>query len=180
MVDRLRDSWQHLLRDRATRSLTYNDEQFHVLERIKVSETGRRLRVLLDAECQPAVAQLADALADWYKMAQTVYLQVRILDKDLDAYEKRLEAFSRHLTESDCIFYQNLQTRQDGGAKSSPVKQMNKVHQDVKVIHNSFKDIKAVQDEMITMARENSEILTQFKQLTDSLLGDNVSSGEEK
>lgn len=36
LVDRLRDGWQHLLRDRATRSLTYNDEQFHVLERIKV------------------------------------------------------------------------------------------------------------------------------------------------
>lgn len=35
-IERLRDSWQHLLRDRATRSLTYNDEQFHVLERIKV------------------------------------------------------------------------------------------------------------------------------------------------
>lgn len=37
LVDRLRDSWQHLLRDRATRSLTYNDEQFHALEKIKVS-----------------------------------------------------------------------------------------------------------------------------------------------
>lgn len=37
LVERLRESWQHLLRDRATRSLTYNDEQFHVLERIKVS-----------------------------------------------------------------------------------------------------------------------------------------------
>lgn len=36
LVERLRDSWQHLLRDRATRTLTYNDEQFHVLERIKV------------------------------------------------------------------------------------------------------------------------------------------------
>lgn len=36
LVERLRDSWQHLLRDRATRSLTYNDEQFHVLEIIKV------------------------------------------------------------------------------------------------------------------------------------------------
>jgi TANK-binding kinase 1 len=35
-IERLRDSWQHLLRDRATRGLTYNDEQFHVLERIKV------------------------------------------------------------------------------------------------------------------------------------------------
>lgn len=36
LVDRLRESWQHLLRDRATRSLTYNDEQFHALEKIKV------------------------------------------------------------------------------------------------------------------------------------------------
>jgi TANK-binding kinase 1 len=180
MVDRLRDSWQHLLRDRATRSLTYNDEQFHVLERIKVGETGRRLRVLLDAECQPAVAQLADVLADWYKMAQTVYLQVRILDKDLDAYEKRQEAFSQHLTESDSIFYQNLQARQDGGTKSAPVKHMNKVHQDAKAIHNSFKDIRVLQGEVMTIVRENSQILTQFQELTDTLLGDSVSSGEEK
>jgi len=72
-----------------------------------VSETGQCLRVLLDEACQPAVAQLADALGDWYKMPQTVYLQVHILDQDLDAYEKRLEAFSWHLTESDCIFHQN-------------------------------------------------------------------------
>lgn len=36
LVERLRDSWQHLLRDRATRTLTYNDEQFHALEKIKV------------------------------------------------------------------------------------------------------------------------------------------------
>lgn len=41
LVDRLRDGWQHLLRDRATRSLTYNDEQFHVLERIKVIKQHR-------------------------------------------------------------------------------------------------------------------------------------------
>lgn len=42
LVDRLRDSWQHLLRDRATRSLTYNDEQFHALEKIKVCLTRWR------------------------------------------------------------------------------------------------------------------------------------------
>jgi hypothetical protein len=56
---------------------------------------------------------------------------------------------------------------------------MNKVHQDAKVIHNSVMDIKAVQCEMMTMARENSEILTQFQQLTDSL-GDSVNRGEKK
>lgn len=36
LMRRLRDSWQHMVRDRATRTLTYNDEQFHVLERMKV------------------------------------------------------------------------------------------------------------------------------------------------
>lgn len=180
MVDRLRDSWQHLLRDRATRSLTYNDEQFHVLERIKVGETGRRLRLLLDTECQPAIVQLADALADWYKMAQTVYLQARILDKDVDACEKRLEAFSHRLAESDCSFYQKLEARQSGRTRTAPAKQMHKVHQDAKVIHNSFKDIMAVQDEVISMVRENSEILAQFQHLTGALIGDSVSSGDEK
>lgn len=39
LVERLRDSWQHLLRDRATRSLTFNDEQFHLLEKIKVRKS---------------------------------------------------------------------------------------------------------------------------------------------
>lgn len=61
---RLRDSWQHLVRDRATRSLTYNDEQFHVLERITVAETGRRARALLQ-KAAPLARARADAIADW-------------------------------------------------------------------------------------------------------------------
>lgn len=178
MVDRLRDSWQHLLRDRATRNLTYNDEQFHILERIKIGETGQCLHALLDKECQPAITQLADALADWYKMAQTVYLQACILDKDMDAYESRLEEFSQHLAESDRSFYQKLQATLDGRKRPAPVKQMNKVHQDAKVIHSSFKDIMAVQGEVMSMVRENSQILTQFQQLTGSLVADSVSSEE--
>lgn len=64
LVDRLRDSWQHLVRDRATRSLTYNDEQFHVLERITVAETGRRARTLLQ-RAAPLARARADAIADW-------------------------------------------------------------------------------------------------------------------
>ena len=65
-MDRLRDSWQHLLRDRATRSLTYNDEQFHALEKIKVAETGKRIKALLNDDVKPAVALEAECLADWW------------------------------------------------------------------------------------------------------------------
>ena len=52
------------MRDRATRSLTYNDEQFHVLERITVAETGRRARALLQ-KAAPLARARADAIADW-------------------------------------------------------------------------------------------------------------------
>lgn len=79
LIDRLRDSWQHLLRDRATRSLTYNDEQFHALEKIKVAETGKRIKALLNDDVKVVVAQIAECLADWYKRAQTIYLKVREL-----------------------------------------------------------------------------------------------------
>lgn len=68
LVERLRDSWQHLLRDRATRSLTYNDEQFHTLEKIKIAETGRRVKALLNENVKPAIVLEAEYLADWYKM----------------------------------------------------------------------------------------------------------------
>lgn len=47
--------------------LTYNDEQFHLLERIKMTETFKSLESLLIVECLPAVVNTADALADWYK-----------------------------------------------------------------------------------------------------------------
>ncbi|CAH2042764.1 unnamed protein product, partial [Iphiclides podalirius] len=132
LVERLRDSWQHLVRDRATRSLTYNDEQFHVLERITVAETGRRVRALLQLAVPLARAR-ADAIADWwaqpppplptsplsplsplsarrsdaapprcrYKVAQTVYLQTQILDKDVSSMELKLLALSARLQDAE-------------------------------------------------------------------------------
>nr|CAG4640658.1 EOG090X01SN [Eulimnadia texana] len=93
---RLRESWQHLLRDRAARVLTYNDEQFHLLEKIKMSETFKSLEALLNTDCSPAVAVLAEAAADWYKMAQAVVLQAEILRKDVTALEIQWEETSRN------------------------------------------------------------------------------------
>ncbi|KAJ0173886.1 hypothetical protein K1T71_010032 [Dendrolimus kikuchii] len=100
LVDRLRDSWQHLVRDRATRSLTYNDEQFHVLERITVAETGRRAKALLQ-RAAPLARARADAIADWYKVAQTVYLQTQILDKDVSSTELKLLSLAARLQDAE-------------------------------------------------------------------------------
>ena len=47
----------YYFRDRASRTLTYNDEQFHILEKIKMQETIRVLVDLLQKECAPVVAQ---------------------------------------------------------------------------------------------------------------------------
>lgn len=107
LVERLRDSWQHLVRDRATRALTYNDEQFHVLERITVAETGRRARALLQ-KASPMARARADAIADWYKVAQTVYLQTQILDKDVSSAELKLLTLAARLQDAelsvrDCV-----------------------------------------------------------------------------
>ena len=57
-VAKLKESWQHLLRDRASRTLTYNDEQFHILEKIKMQETMRDLVELLQKQCQPTINQV--------------------------------------------------------------------------------------------------------------------------
>lgn len=45
--------------------------------------------MLLD-DTKPAVAQMAECLADWYKLAQTVYLKSEILEKDVRECERNL------------------------------------------------------------------------------------------
>lgn len=97
LIERLRDSWQHLLRDRATRSLTYNDEQFHALEKIKVAETGKRIKALLNDDVKVVVAQIAECLADWYKRAQTIYLKTQILEKDISSCNNSLYGIREHI-----------------------------------------------------------------------------------
>ncbi|XP_022189807.2 serine/threonine-protein kinase TBK1 isoform X1 [Nilaparvata lugens] len=160
LVDRLRDSWQHLLRDRATRNLTFNDEQFHVLEKIKVAETGKMLKMSLEQEVAPCVTQLSDMLADWYKMAQTVYLQARILDKDVETFERRLDALVARVVDNDLSFHDEL-------VNVSRVKGAGRIRgQELKsLFRTSIKDILSGQDEISTVISENTDLIRQFKGL---------------
>ena len=100
------ESWQHLLRDRAARTLTYNDEQFHILEKIKMTETIRTIIDLLTKECEPSVSNKTEALADWYKKASTIYLQTEILYKDLSSFEDDIASFSLGLRHSQDRYLQ--------------------------------------------------------------------------
>ncbi|XP_066591995.1 inhibitor of nuclear factor kappa-B kinase subunit epsilon [Prorops nasuta] len=166
LVDRLRDGWQHLLRDRATRNLTYNDEQFHVLERIKVTETGRRIKSLLELECMPAIIQRSECLADWYKMAQTVFLQTQILDKDVENYEHVLETYSYRLSQESQerheMMLQSLE-RIPGGLNI-----VDNSHTSVVDSNKRWRAVNETQDKIALILQENNSILGQLEQLTMS------------
>lgn len=109
-MTKLRESWQRLLHNRATRSLTYNDEQFHILERIKMQEKAKALTLLLNEECQLAVVRMTEVLSDWYKRAKAAFIQTEILLKDMSQFEDNLHCFLTQLTET----VENYQTDLEG------------------------------------------------------------------
>lgn len=164
LVDHLRDGWQHLLRDRTTRSLTYNDEQFHVLERIKVTETGRRLRSLLETECIPAMTQRSECVADWYKMAQTVYLQIQILDKDVDNYEDILESYFYRLSQESKERYENLLHLID--RLPDKLKTVEKTNVPAQESTKKWRNICDMQEQITVILYENGRLIDQLDSLS--------------
>lgn len=155
LVERLRDSWQHLLRDRATRTLTYNDEQFHALEKIKVDHNGKRIKQLLMDNVNPAVAQMAECLADWYKLAQTVYLKTQILEKDVRDCERKLHDIR------DELYHIKSEQKLDVDTKTiSSNNQLAKIEE-----RNRLRIMKQQQLEVMAVMRKNSELITLLSNL---------------
>lgn len=64
---------------------------------LKVDRNGKRIKSLLLDDVKPSVAQMAECLADWYKLAQTVYLKSEILEKDVREYERNLDILKEDL-----------------------------------------------------------------------------------
>jgi len=185
-VSKLKESWQHLLRDRASRTLTYNDEQFHILEKIKMTETIRVVQELLTNECHPTITQKTEALADWYKMASTIYLQVEILTKDLSLYQDDISAFClglKHAQERYLSLVEQLggklgqvmgkglqelrdqQARQVNSQGQGQAKQQDKRQQDSRHLRRAVRGILGTQDEVWGLLRENSRLIEQFTSL---------------
>ncbi|XP_017465711.1 PREDICTED: serine/threonine-protein kinase TBK1 [Rhagoletis zephyria] len=155
LVERLRDSWQHLLRDRATRTLTYNDEQFHALEKIKVDRNGKRIKGLLLDDVKPAVAQMAECLADWYKLAQTVYLKTQILQKDIRDYERKLNDVR------DELYHVKSQMKPDSNGKV--ITNNNKLSKNMQ--KNMIKKMKEQHEEVLQIMHENEVLINRLKEL---------------
>ena len=182
-VVKMKESWQHLLRDRASRTLTYNDEQFHILEKIKMQETIRVLQDLLNTGVQPVIHQLTDVLADWYKLAQTTFLQTEILHKDIGIASEEVDAFlvtlkgaqeqyNNSLNEaidgikSELDEAQNVRKKSQAAAaiiNGSKLNGNNGV--DSKQVRKALRSILTTQDEVWGILRENTRLIEQFGQL---------------
>lgn len=102
IVDRMKESWQHIVRNRQTnnpRAFTYNDEQFQLLEKTKLDRNGKKIKILYLDDVKETIVQIADYLADWYKLAQTFYLKTQILTKDTRDCDKKLVNIREDISE---------------------------------------------------------------------------------
>lgn len=154
-----------MVRDRATRSLSYNDEQFHILERIKITETGRRVKTLLETECENAFSQLAENLGDWYKISQTVYLQMMILNKDIMSYQQELNKFSENLAIENAQYSENVKKLLEVYDSKSRAPDSCKNLQNGK-LKNSFREVNRIKKEILGIIRENSNLVEQLQMLS--------------
>lgn len=176
-VAKMKESWQHLLRDRASRTLTYNDEQFHILEKIKMQETIRVLMDLLQTGVQPVIHQLTDVLADWYKLAQTTFLQTEILHKDISLFIDEVDSFGVTLKAAQENYTSTLIEAIDGiksELEAQNVKRKLSINGtksgaptgvDSKQVRRALRSILTTQDEVWGILRENTRLIEQFGQI---------------
>lgn len=160
-VEHLRDSWQHLVRDRATRTLSYNDEQFHILERIKITQTIHRLKKLLENEVFSQYEALSENFGDWYKMAQNAHLKTEILANDVSKYDSKLKEFEEKLTEDNMEYMeylkQNENSKKSGGPKGTRILQNQRLKNNLMACHKESGDINRI---METNSKLMNDLLT--------------------
>lgn len=80
-----------------------------------MTETGKRIKALLNNDIKPSVVMFIDCLADWYKISQTIYLQTEILENDLVDQEELLEKVRRKLF----ILKEDMKTAQEKQQKGN-------------------------------------------------------------
>lgn len=192
LVNKLRESWQHLLRDRAARTLTFNDEQFHLLEKMKMKETAKSLETLL-ASVTATLHGTTDHLADWCKVAKVQRVQTEIEQADLAKHEALLYSFqatlgdteeSYHLTLSELLATikdrklqddARLQIESDEGSDSRTSSRTLDSKDNMKSkkdtinrtrVKLSLQEMCEAQEEVMRLLQENGTIIKRFQRLT--------------
>lgn len=141
-----------------------------------MTETGKRIKSLLNTEIKPSVLMFIDCLADWYKVAQTIYLQTEILENDLTDQEEQLSKVRSKLfilkedmktqgDESDTDTESNnknvAMNNNNKSIKAGGDKDLTFTRRDMKTLFNLSCDNK-------TLVRENEDLISQLIGLIDS------------
>ncbi|XP_043219531.1 inhibitor of nuclear factor kappa-B kinase subunit epsilon-like [Amphibalanus amphitrite] len=169
---KLRDSWQHLLRDRTARTLTYNDEQFHHLEKIKLTGTSKSLQQLLDGEVAPTHNSMAELLSDWYKTAQTKYIKKEIAATDLVQLESLVDELGDRLADLQDRYTACVRPVLGGGSGSTPPRPAAAVTRSPKVLREDGRrlasglgELEDAQADIWQALQENEQLVSQLQNL---------------
>lgn len=110
------------------------------------------------------MTQRSECVADWYKMAQTVFLQTQILDKDIDGYERVLESFSYRLSQESKERNENLLHSLDRLPGKS--KTIEKTSVPVQESTKKWRNICDTQEQITVLLYENGLLVDQLDHLS--------------
>ena len=142
------------------------------------------MKELLDTQVTPAITHRIECLTDWFKMAQTVFLQTQILEKDMDNYDRLLENFSLRLSQESKERYEyiirrinccpSINSKCVQKPKGIDEKELNNELSSKEVV-KEWNKIHALQQEINVILSENEWILNEINKIAidDSEAKDN-------
>lgn len=107
-VNKIRDSWQAFVRDKTTRTLSFHDEQYHLLEKVKIQQNSKKLLTLLQEECKKACHVLAKKLEEWYKNAQKTLIIIKNVKEELVMGTDMVDVHDMALKNIEIKFSKNI------------------------------------------------------------------------
>lgn len=106
----------------------------------------------------------SECVADWYKMAQTVFLQIQILDKDVDNYEHILETYSYRLSHESKERYENFLHLIDRFPEK--LKTVEKTNLPTQENTKKWKNICVMQERIAMILHKNDLLIDQLDHLS--------------
>lgn len=104
-----------------------------------MDRNGKGLKSLLLDNVKPAVSQMAECLADWYKLSQTVYLKTQILEKDIRECEHNLTVLKDDLDQVNADLQKDVYPKMlNNGNQLSKIEQKNNIRVNVVVVIMRF------------------------------------------
>ncbi|XP_076033468.1 I-kappaB kinase epsilon isoform X2 [Oratosquilla oratoria] len=192
-VTKLRESWQHLLRDRAARTLTFNDEQFHLLEKMKMKETAKSLEAL-SSTVTGVLHHTNDNLADWCKVAQVQRVQTEIEETDVEKHSLHLQSFQSALSDTEEKYHHTLSDLlasikdkklqddsrlqsedsdtsegkevKERGSISQPCFKCKLAEQEKRKVKEEFRELWQIQDEVMKLVKVHESVVKQMENVS--------------